>query len=125
MGFDGKVVGRRQRILRMLSYSRSTEREQFPKGARAESLAKHQVAAKAALQKSRSSSATEASSHEDTGVFRERCSFKQRPPGPFATLKPQPIGFRSSRAIVKAVSLRQAIRFQRSKVPYPKSDAAR
>src|SRR6516162_5933795 len=83
MGFDGKVVGRRQRILRMLSYSRSTEREQFPKGARAESLAKHQVAAKAALQKSRSSSATEASSHEDTGVFRERCSFKQRPPGPF------------------------------------------
>src|SRR5215469_12548437 len=30
MGFDGKVVGRRQRVLRKLSYSRSTEREQFP-----------------------------------------------------------------------------------------------
>src|SRR5215469_6376883 len=84
MGFDGKVVSRRQRILRKLSYSRSTEREQFPKGAGAESLAKHQVAAKAALQKNRSSSArTEASSHEDTGVFRERCSFKQRAPWPF------------------------------------------
>src|SRR5215469_2633401 len=92
MGFDGKVVGRRQRILRKLSYSRSTEREQFPKGARAESLAKHQVAAKAALQKEPEFFGNRSKQPRRYGrFFANAAASSNGPPGPFATLKPQPI----------------------------------
>src|SRR5215469_16091152 len=88
MGFDGKVVGRRQRILRKLLFPVNGKRA-VSSGAKAESLAKHQVAAKAGLRKSRSSSArTEASSREDTGVFSRTVQRQATdPPWPFRNSK--------------------------------------